>query len=83
MHENQAAKTWTQLSETEKEILLAEIVMSYLNYGVKFVSPDEIKRVLKRRDSSSTQSNEGGCFLQCCKTEGQEISEDDEHQNLI
>ena len=40
-HENQADKTWMELSGTEKEMLLAKIVASYyLNQGVQFVSQD-------------------------------------------
>ena len=66
--ENQVDKTWMELSETEKEMLLAKIVTSYyLNQGVQFVSQDEIQHVLQQSNSSTAhnQSNECGCWDQC------------------
>ena len=56
-HAEAGTKTWTELSETEKEMLLAKMVMSYLNQDIQFASSNEIKDVFKQRaqDSSSTQ----------------------------
>lgn len=87
--ENQADKTWMELSGMEKEMLLAKIVTSYyLNQGVQFVSQDEIQRVLQQSNSSSThnQPNERGCWdrcpLQCCKrNQYQTIEEQNSNQH--
>ena len=71
-HAEADTKTWTELSETEKEMLLAKMVMSFLNQDIQFASSNEIKDVFKQKaqDSSSTQPKAGGCqecFRRCFK----------------
>ena len=60
-------KTGMELSETEKDTVLAKVVLSYLNKGIDFT--EEIDLVFQQRDSSP-QSNAGGCqecFSRCRK----------------
>ena len=60
-------KTWRELSETEKETVLAKVVLSHLYKGVNFT--EEINLVFQQKDSSP-KSIAGGCrecFSWCCE----------------
>ena len=61
-------KTWIELSDTEKEMLLAKVILFYLNKGPESVSdyPDELKAVLKEKDRRSIQPPPSG--RKCCCT---------------
>ena len=68
-HAKDNTKFWMELSETEKEQLLAKVVMSHLNKDICFHAADEIKFVFQQKESSP-QPNTGGCqecFSQCCR----------------